>query len=319
MTAAAIIQRAEARPPRVEPGGRAHVVAPSGPVPAERFDRGLRVLRRALRHDYVLADNLQEQEGYFAGTDRQRLDALHIALGDPDADVIFCARGGYGATRLLASLDPSGLAHRPKAIVGFSDITALLCWALVRAGVPSVHGPVITQLSTLEHDDVQRLVDILEGQIPAPLSAEEGTVLRGGTVEGPLVGGNLEVLRALIGTRYMPNMDGCIVALEEVGERPYRIDRSLTQLIASGAMRGVRGVIVGRLQGCEEPDDGNVGPNATDVVTERLATLGVPIVTGFPFGHGATRNAALPIGVQARLHADDCTLEILEPLTSVAS
>ena len=317
MTAvAAITKRADARPPRVEPGGRAHVVAPSGPVPAQRFDRGLKILRRALRHDYVLADNMQEQAGYFAGTDRQRLDALHRALSDPDCDAIFCARGGYGATRLLSALDPSGLQHRPKPIVGFSDVTALLCWALVRAGVPSVHGPVVTQLATLDPADVQRLVDILTGQIPAPLSAEEGTVLRGGTVEGPLIAGNLEVLRALVGTRYMPRLDGCILAIEEVGERPYRIDRSLTQLIASGALRGVRGVMVGQLQSCEEPENGHVGPDALDVVTERLGTLGVPIVTGFPFGHSPNRNAALPVGIPARLYADECTLEVLEPLTA---
>ncbi|MEM6991161.1 MAG: LD-carboxypeptidase [Myxococcota bacterium] len=319
MTAAtAITKRAQARPPRVEPGGRAHVVAPSGPVPAERFERGLRVLRRALPHDYVLAENLQEQEGYFAGSDRQRLDALHRALQDADADAIFCARGGYGATRLLASLDPSGLTHRPKPIVGFSDVTALLCWALVRAGVPSIHGPVITQLSSLEQTDVDRLVDMLRGEVPAPLTAEEGSVLRGGTVEGPLVAGNLEILRSLVGTRYMPRLDGCLLALEEIGERPYRIDRCLTQLIASGALRGVRGVIVGRFLQCDEPDNGNVGPDGIDVVLERLTTLGVPVVTGFPFGHGPGRNAALPVGVVARLHADDCTLEVLEPVTGTA-
>lgn len=313
--AAAITKCAPVRPPRVVLGGRAHVVAPSGPVPAERLERGMRVLRRALAHDFVLADNLQEQVGYFAGSDRERLDAMHRALGDPDCDAIFCARGGYGATRLLASLDPSGLSHRPKPIVGFSDITALLCWALVRAGVPSIHGPVITQLSTIEPDDVQRMVDLLTGEIPAPLCASEGTVLRGGTVEGQLIAGNLEVLRALVGTRYMPPLEGCILALEEVGERPYRIDRALTHLLSSGALRGVRAVIVGQLHNCDEPDNGNLGPNATDVCTERLGTLGVPIVTGFPFGHASARNAALPVGIRARLYADDCTLEILEPLT----
>jgi len=306
------------RPPAVVPNGRAHIVAPSGPVPAERFDRGLRVLRRALRHEYVLADNLHEQDGYFAGTDRQRIDAMNRALLDPDADAIFCARGGYGVTRILGSLDPSGLQRCPKPIIGFSDITALLCWALVRAGTPCVHGPVVTQMASLEDSDVQRLVDILAGEVPVPLTAAEGTVLRGGTVEGRLVAGNLEVLRCLVGTRYIPNLDGCILALEDVGERPYRLDRSLTQLLSSGALRGVRGIAVGHLTRCEEPKNGNLGPEAVEVVTERLGTLGVPIVTGFPFGHGTTRNAALPMGVAARLHADDCTLEILDPLTQPA-
>lgn len=294
---------------------RIHVVAPSGPVPAERFDRGLRVLRRALPVEWVLADNLYEQEGYLAGSDAERLAALHRAIGDPDADAILCARGGYGATRLLGALDPARLRERRKTIAGFSDITALLCWAWVRAGLPSIHGPVVTQISTLPPDDIDRLTDLLRGEVPVPLQAEPGMVVGGGTVEGTLIAGNLEVLRALVGTRFMPSLQGTILALEEVGERPYRIDRALTHLLSAGALRGVRAVIVGQLVGCEEPQSGHVGPTADEVVVERLSVLGVPVVTGFPFGHAPERNAALPFGVAARLSADDCTLEILEPVT----
>ncbi|MBX7077928.1 MAG: LD-carboxypeptidase [Nannocystaceae bacterium] len=294
---------------------RAHIIAPSGPVAMERFDRGLRMLRRAIDLELLHADNLLEQEGYFAGSDALRLRTTQAALADPEARAVLCARGGYGATRLLAALDPERLRAHPKPIVGFSDITALLCWAWARCGVVGIHGPVITQLSTLVPEDVTRLVDLLRGEVPAPLVAEEGSVLHGGTVEGPLVAGNIEVLRALVGTRAMPKLAGTIVALEEIGERPYRIDRSLTHLFSSGALRGVRGVVVGQLIGCEEPPDGNFGPSAIQVVHERLATLGVPVVTGFPFGHDAHRNAALPFGAQVRLSADQCTLEFLEPVT----
>jgi muramoyltetrapeptide carboxypeptidase len=297
-------------------GDRAHVIAPSGPVAVERFERGLKTLRRRIDLDLLHADNLLEQDGYFAGSDAQRLHATQLALGDPDARAVFTARGGYGATRLLAALDPERLRAHPKPIVGFSDVTALLAWAWVRAGVCGIHGPVITQLGTLVDEDVERLVDLLRGEIPAPLVAEEGTVLHGGTVEGPLVAGNLEVLRALVGTRAMPPMQGAILAIEEVGERPYRMDRALTHLLASGALRGIRGVVVGQLVACEEPADGIVGPSAAEVVHERLATLGVPVVTGFPFGHEPHRNAALPFGTRVRLLADQCTLELLEPVTA---
>jgi muramoyltetrapeptide carboxypeptidase len=293
---------------------RIHVVAPSGPVAAERLARGIKVLRRALRADVVVADNVHEQDGYFAGSDAVRLAALHLALADAESDAIICARGGYGATRLLGALDPERLRAQPKPIVGFSDITALLCWARVRAGVASIHGPVVTQLASLPPDDIDRLVDLLEGRVPPPLTAEPGMVIGGGTVEGPLIVGNLEVLRSLVGTRFMPSLQGAVLGLEEVGERPYRIDRALTHLLSSGALRGVRGVIVGRLDGCEEPDGGLIGPTAAEVVVERLGTLGVPVVTGFEFGHGTSRNAALPFGGAVRLHADDCTLECLEPL-----
>ncbi|MEM9456115.1 MAG: LD-carboxypeptidase [Myxococcota bacterium] len=304
------------RPAALGPGDRVHVVAPSGPVAAERFDRGLRILRRHLDADLVLADNIHEQQGYFAGSDGLRLRCLHEALGDPQARVVIAARGGYGATRLLGALDPSRLREHPKLLVGFSDITALLCWAWVRAQVPSVHGPVVTQLSTTHPEDVERLVDLLRGQIPPPLESSEGTVVHGGTVEGPLIAGNLEVLRALVGTRFMPSLSGAILALEEVGERPYRIDRCLTHLLSSGALRGIRGVIVGQLTACEEPEGGQYGPTAHEVVVERLTALGVPVVTGFPFGHASERHAALPFGAPVRLVADDCTLLFLEPVAT---
>lgn len=279
----------------------------------ERFEAGLRVLRRALQLDLRMAANLLDQEGYLAGSDRVRVEALHRAFADPDAHAMFCARGGYGSTRLLGTLDPERLRQHPKTIVGFSDITALLCWAYVRAGVRGIHGPVITQLSTLHPEDVDRLVDMLRGEVPSPLCASQGTVLRGGTVEGPLIPANLEVLRSLVGTRYLPPMQGAILALEEIGERPYRVDRSLTQLLSSGALRGVRGIVLGQFVNCDPPDDQGIGPTAIQAAIERLGTLGIPLVSGFEFGHDETRHAALPFGGQVRLLADDCTLEFLEP------
>jgi muramoyltetrapeptide carboxypeptidase len=306
-------------PPAVRTGGRVHVVAPSGPVAAERFSRGLAILRRHLDVQWVLAPNLHEQEGYFAGSDAQRLAALHEAFGDPEASAILCARGGYGAARLLAALDPERLRAYPKTLVGFSDVTALLCWAYVRAGLRGILGPVVTQISTLELEDVERLVDLLRGDVPTPLVAAEGTSIHGGRVEGPLLGGNLEVLRSLVGTRYMPPLQGAVLVLEEVTERPYRIDRALTHLLSAGVLRGVRGVAVGQLTRCEEPEDGHVvGPTAEQVVVERLETLGVPVVTGFTFGHDPHRNAALPFGARVRLDADACSLEFLEPVTNLS-
>ena len=307
------MSRATVWPPVVKAGDTVRVVAPSGAIPAERLERGIRVLRRALSVDVTFAQNVFEQEGYFAGSDAVRIDALHEAFSAPDVRAILCARGGYGATRLLPSLDPERLRDNPRLIVGFSDITALQCWAWVAAGVPSLHGPVVTQLSTLHPDDVQRLADWLHGEVPAPIEATEGTVINGGTVEGTLVPANLEVLRALIGTRWFPPLAGTILALEEVGEQPYRIDRSLTQLLAAGVLRGVRGVVIGSLHACN-PAAGAIGPSAAEVVHERLGTLGVPVATGFAFGHEELYNAALPFGAVVRLRADLCTLDFLEPI-----
>lgn len=280
----------------------------------QRFDQGLKVLRRAIELDWRMPANLMEQEGYLAGPDRMRVDALHQAFADPDATVLFCARGGYGATRLLGTLDADRLRSRPKTLVGFSDITALLCWTLVRAGLRSIHGPVVTQMASLHPFDITRVIDLLRGEVPEPLAADESTVLHGGTVEGPLIAGNLEVLRSLVGTRFFPPLSGAILALEDVHEQPYRIDRALTQLISSGSLRGIRAVVLGQFTACDPANE--IGPTAQQVALERFRTLGVPVVTGFPFGHNPNRHAALPFGARVRLLADDCTLEFLEPVTA---
>jgi muramoyltetrapeptide carboxypeptidase len=293
-------------------------VAPAGPVDPDRLARGLACLRADLGAvELVLADNLHLRAGFLAGDDETRARTLSAALADPGAAAVWCARGGYGTTRLLAGLDPAPLRARPRCVIGFSDATALLCWSWVAAGVSGIHGPGVGQLGGLDPADRQWVIDLLRGEVPGPLAADEGTVLRGGTVEGRLFPGNLEVLRALLGTPFFPELDGGILALEEIGERPYRIDRALTQLLSAGAFRGVRGVIVGQLLGCEEPP-GTQSATATarDVVLERLGRLGLPVVTGFAFGHDERRNVALPFGTRARLHADDATLELLESATA---
>jgi muramoyltetrapeptide carboxypeptidase len=295
--------------------GSIHVIAPSGPVDEDRLRRSLPYLRERCRTP-TLATNLGLREGYFAGDDALRLQALELALRDDRAEVVWAARGGYGVTRLLDRLDPGPLRERGPLLVGFSDVTALLCWAWVSAELASIHGPVVAQLAELPEDDRRRLCTLLDHELPEPLIAEDdASVLTGGRVEGRLIAGNLEVLRSLIGTPFLPSLDGAILAFEEVGERPYRIDRALTQLLASGALRGVRGVAVGQLHRCREPEDGgSQGWSAREVVEERLARLGVPVVIGLPFGHAPDRNAALGFGVRARLDADQGALEQLDPV-----
>jgi muramoyltetrapeptide carboxypeptidase len=294
-----------------------HVVAGSGPIAAERLLRGLAHVRSRVG-EATSAANLDQRVGYFAGDDRQRLAALDAAMRDDRARVLWAARGGYGATRLLSRLDPGPLRANPKLLVGFSDVTALLCWAWVHAGVASIHGPVLAQLGELPEHDRDRVFDLLAGEVPAPLLADDhSAALHGGRVEGTLIVANLEVLRTLIGTPHMPSLAGAILALEEVGERPYRIDRALTHLLDSGSLRGVVGVAVGDLHACVEPETGgSQGWTAAEVVEDRLARLGVPVLTGLGFGHAPGRNAALGFGVRARLDADQGSLELLEPVTA---
>ena len=306
------------RPPAIEAGNRPdriHVIASSGPVNGARLKRGLAHVRRRFGEP-VLAANLEVRNGYFAGDDEARLEALRGALSS-QAALLWCARGGYGATRLLDRLDPTRLRASPKLLLGFSDVTALLCWALERAGICSIHGPVLGQLDEIQHEDRARLWTMLEGELPPPLVAEgdDATCVNGGRVEGRLIVGNLEIFRSLIGTGSLPKLDGAILAIEEVGERPYRIDRALTQLLASGSLRGVRGVAVGRLHACAEPEGGGSrGWSAREAVLDRLERLGVPVVMGLPFGHAPDHNAALPFGSMCRLDAEQGSLEMLEPV-----
>lgn len=305
------------RPPPCGPSGRVVVAAPSGPVPAARLAEGLAVLRGLGIGEISLAPNLGARTGYFAGDDEVRLAALQAALDDPEVTAIICARGGYGLTRLLPRLAPAGFQAAPKLLVGFSDVTALLCWGL-RAGVCGLHGPVVTQLAALPHADALRLAQWLRGEVPAALTGDEA--VGAGRVVAPLVAANLEVLRSLVGTPWLPPLAGTIVALEEIGERPYRIDRALTQLITSGALAGVRGFAVGQLHACEEPASGNPdSPCARAVVRERLAGLGVPLVLGLPFGHLPHENAALPCGALVELDPSRATLTPLEPVTARAA
>lgn len=294
-----------------------HVFAASGPVDPARLERGLSSMRTLGVGSVSLAPNLPHRDGYFAGDDASRLRSLLAGI-EANVDVLWSARGGYGATRLLNRLDSARIAAGSSVLVGFSDATALLCrW--LRCGGTGIHGPVVGQLAEVSQDDRDRLTSWLCGEVPSPLEAEQGSVHFGGRVEGKLVAGNIEVLRCLVGTPDFPDLRGAILALEEVGERPYRLDRALTHMLESGALRGVAGIVIGQLCGCvEPPDGGSQGATAQQVVEERLGRLGVPLVTGMPFGHAPDRNAPLGVGAMVRLHADDATIEFLEPVRTTA-
>lgn len=282
------------------------VPAPSGPVAEEAFRAGLRILEA--RYRVVYDAGIFSRAGYLAGDDTRRAAELNRYLADPAVGAILCARGGYGVTRILPRLDAAALARTPL-IVGFSDITALLAWARVAGGVRGVHGPNVMQLATVGDDDRAALLRLLEDPAPPGTWATGLERVVGGVAAGPLVGGNLEVLASLVGTAAMPDLAGAILFFEEVGERPYRLDRILTQLELAGALAGVAGVVVGDLIRCGEPDGS--GPDAAAVVAERLGRLGVPLALGLPIGHGA-RNRALPVGAPAILDAGAGTLVLEE-------
>lgn len=256
-----------------------------------------------------------EREGFLAGSDERRADEMNRYLRDPDVRAIICARGGYGVMRILDRLDTDALRRDPKLVVGFSDVTALAAWAMT-AGVRPVHGPMVVQLGRLPPGDVSWFFQMIEDPTPAgPLDVSLTRVgaRGGGAVEGRLVGGNLEIITRLVGTPWEIDTGASILFCEEVGERPYRIDRMFTQLRLCGALDGVRAVAVGDFTRCDEPDGSP--PSTAEVINERLAAFELPGVAGLPVGH-AERNIALPVGASCVVDLASGTLVLEEGAVS---
>jgi muramoyltetrapeptide carboxypeptidase len=279
------------------------IVSPASSFDRAHFDAGLRVL--AERYRPVFEEGCFARTRYLAGDDTRRLDELSAALTGEGVRAVVAARGGYGAMRLLAKLRIEGVA--PRLLVGFSDITALHA-ALQAAGWVSIHGPVVLQLRSQPDAVIDRLVGLLESPATAapPIA---GTPLVGGVAEGPLLGGNLSVLTRLLGTPYLPDLEGAVLLLEDVGERPYRLDRMWTHLALAGVFDRVRGIALGEFTDCDEPG-GEYG--SAEVLAALAADVGLPCLAGLPIGHGAV-NLPVPLGVRVRLDADAGTLAFLEP------
>lgn len=264
------------------------------------LDRGIGVLR-AWDLDVVEGSHVRAATGHLAGDDDHRVADLNAAIADPDVRAAWVTRGGYGLTRILDRIDWRALAADPIAIVGFSDVSALLVAAWRRIGLVTVHGPFVGRLAA-QRVSVQRQVrEVLLGT--GAREPSTGVPLPGAprrVVRAPLIGGNLTVLAALAGTPDRVVARGCVLLLEEVGEAPYRIDRLLTQLRHSGTLEDVAGVAVGAPVGCDPPAARPSGTFA-DVLADRLDDLGVPVVTGLPIGHMADQHAVL--------HGGDVTLD----------
>ena len=298
-------------PAALRPQDRVAVIAPASGFERGPFDAGLALLDARYRTEY--GNGLFERRRYLAGSDDRRLAELHAALTDPGIRAVFCARGGYGATRLLRQLAASAPAGAPKPLIGFSDITALHLW-LQAYGRISIHGPVLTQLPRLSSATCTRLFDLLESVRPAPPLAGTATYV-GGVAEGPLLGGNLSVFTRLLGTPYLPALDGAILLLEDQGERPYRLDRMWTHLQLAGVFERVRGIVLGSFTACEER---GADYTSDEVLRELAASTGLPCAAGLPIGHGDV-NEPVPLGVRVRLDADAARLTFLEAAVSASA
>ncbi len=301
-------------PPRIARGQTLGIIAPAGPVNPEGLARGLARLGDAFR--IKLAPTLTSPRAadvarYLSNTDDARAAELNAMLADPDVRAIVLARGGYGLMRILSRIDPDLLRKDPKPIVGFSDATALLSWAY-QAGVRGIHGPMIVQLGELAEAEVAQLIAMLTDPAPAGVLPWSLTAHGHGTHRGPLVAANLTMASVLVGTPWQLPFDGAIALLEEVGEKPYELDRYLTQLLLTGELAKPAAFVIGDLTRCADPlalvDDPAA---ALAVILERLDAAGSPVAVGAPVGHG-TRNQPVPFGAISVLDLDRGTLEITE-------
>jgi muramoyltetrapeptide carboxypeptidase len=294
----------------LRPQDRVAVIAPASGFERGAFEAGLALLQARYRAEY--GDGLFERQRYLAGSDERRLAELHAALADPGIRAVFCVRGGYGATRLLPRLASRTPEGAPKPLIGFSDITALHLW-LQAHGRISIHGPVLTQLPRLPSATCTRLFDLLESARPAAPLSGTATYVEG-VAEGPLLGGNLSVFTRLLGTPYMPPLDGAVLLLEDQGERPYRLDRMWTHLHLAGVFARVRGIALGSFTGCDEP---GASYTSAEVLRELAGSTGLPCAAGFPVGHGEV-NEPVPLGVRVRLDAAAARLTFLEAAVSAS-
>ena len=301
------------RPAGLRRGSRVSLVAPAGPLAPGAVDRAA---ERVFEWGWepVIGAHARGRSGYLSADDAGRAADFNAALRDPSNDAIWCLRGGYGAMRILDALDWAALAARPRAVIGYSDITAIHL-GIQRLGAVSYHAPhpATPEFSDFSRDVFLRVLteDAPAGVLPFPAWSEgRAETITPGVTEGPLVGGNLSLIAATLGTDYTIQTEGAILFLEEVGETAYKLDRLLTQLRLAGVLDRVAGVAVGAFS--EIPDAGNPHiPPVVEVVRDRLGDLGIPVAMGFPFGH-IDDNWTLPVGVRARLDADAGTLELLE-------
>ena len=309
-------------PPRLRPGMTMGLLAPASTVVDDEAIDAAADLVRSLGFEVRRAPNLGARTQYLAGTDEQRAEDFNTLVRDPDVDALICVRGGYGSSRILPMLDYDALAAKPRVVLGYSDITSLLNAIHVRTSVVTFHGPIAAaNFSDYTYAEYRKVLVDAAGPVrlaaPPPFETRPGvverenrlTTLAPGRAEGRLVGGNLSLLVHLLGTPFEPDFDGAILFCEDVYEAPYSIDRMLTHLWLAGKLQQCAGIALGKFTDADY--DGNTF-SVEAVLRQRLADLGVPVLSGLMIGH-VDDQSVIPIGARARLDADAGTLELLTP------
>jgi muramoyltetrapeptide carboxypeptidase len=294
------------RPQVLNRGDTIGIVAPAGSFKKSPFDVGIKLINE-MGFNTRIDPGVYAREQYLAGDDAHRAARFNAMMADDGVQAVMCARGGYGAMRILDQLDYEAIARRPKPIIGFSDITALHQVIQLKTGLVTFHGPMVTTLAKLTGQGRQSWWDALTGKRDFSTLFSDLRVLKPGSAEGRLVGGNLATLCHLVGTPFGADYAGVILMIEDVGEAPYRVDRMLTQMKLAGVLKGIAGLVVGRFEDCGRFDE------IDEIVLERFSDMDIPILSGAPFGHGR-ENLVVPLGGLARLDTDRATVFLPEPV-----
>ncbi|MCR9228069.1 MAG: LD-carboxypeptidase [Flavobacteriaceae bacterium] len=317
--------KAKVKPKKLSPGDTIGLVAPGFAIKLEELYLAVDTLEKmGFKTHYT--DRIMGNYGYFSNTDEERATDLNEMFANPDIDAILCARGGYGCTRILDMLDYEGFEKNPKALIGFSDITALINTIYKKTGLVGFHGPVGKTLND-EYSLLYFKKVLMEPQESMPVknailkdpkqyrnSEYYRYTITPGVGQGELVGGNLSLVVAMIGTPYEIDFTDKLVLLEDVEEAPYRIDRMLTQLLDVESFTRAKGIIFGVCSGCDRK---RTTENFTlrEVIMDRIAPLKIPAVYGMSFGH-IPQNSTLPIGINASFNAYKKHLRLLEAAVS---
>jgi muramoyltetrapeptide carboxypeptidase len=296
----------------VEKNSTIGIISPAWIPVDERMQKGLQYLDQK-GFAVKKGENVGTTHGYFAGTDKERLDDIHQMYKDPEVDLIICARGGWGGLRLVNGLDYKLIRDNPKILVGYSDITTLQLAIWTKTKVPSLSGPMVgVEMGkgilpfTEQHfwDQVQNT----DPQYIFNYAKTDTIELNGGKAEGILLGGCLSLVCHLIGTSYSPDYRNSILYLEDVGEKPYKIDRYLAHLKQAGIFEQINGLILGEFIDCG-PDEGEISFNIDEILEDYFSDVSYPVIKNFPYGHG-DKKFSMPIGVHAVLDTDQSELRL---------
>ncbi len=278
------------------------IAAPASPFDRAKFMKGVHALEH-LGFRAIYQKDIFDQNRYLAGTDKRRASELEELFLNREVSAVMFARGGYGSQRIIPLLDQTSLSRHAKPVIGFSDLTALLTFLRQSCGMPTLYGPVLTQLGAAKgEEEGKALLRALctKGSLEAMPSGGL-SIIRAGTACGAVVGGCLSLINSSIGTPYELKTEGAILFIEEINEKVYVLDRMLTQLKNSGALTQARGILFGSIiPPPEEPH------HVEQMIADVLSDFEGPVVTGFPAGH-REGFVTLPMGVEARLTADGDT------------